>query len=363
MSGIIKVPKARQLPSGEWFIQLRLKINGEVQSIPITRPTENECHAEAVAIKAGLIKTKRNPSDMTLGEACDAYIAAGELLSPSTIAGYKRVRKNLFKDVMPLKLSSLTNERFDKSIAAMTKDGKSWKYISNGLSLIRSTLREYYKDFELEVKSPTNKKTRSREKKRAKRLALPTEQEIQKILIAAHGKEIELPIVLAVWLGMRLSEIRGLRFMDIEGDMMHICNVIVDGDEGKAFEKDTKTDAGDRWIQIPTYIQNLIPDGEPEDHVVSLSGQAIYKRYSRLLEKAGIRHFRFHDLRCANAAAMIHLGIDSKYAMEHNGWSTEYMYKQVYGYVMAEELAKEASKVDLYFMPKIRIANKLANEK
>ena len=355
----MKIPKARQLPSGSWFIQLRL----DGRSIPITAAQESECVAQALAIKAGIAKAKKAPAKMTLGEACDAYIAAGELLSPSTTAGYKRLRKNTLQGIMGRQLCNLTNDLINKEVTQMLKAGKSWKYVNNAIGLIRPVLKKYHPDFELEIVAPHNKKTKSREKARAKAQALPTDAEVQAILSAAKGTEIELPILLAMWLGMRMSEIRGLRFGDIDGNQMHICTAIVDDENGKPAEKDTKTDAGDRWIAVPNYILTLIPDGEPEEHIVKLSGQAIYKRYSRLLEKNGIRHFRFHDLRCVNAAAMILLGIDSKYAMEHNGWSTEYMYKQVYGYIMAEKLAKESSRVDDYFLNKFEIANKNANKK
>ena len=355
----MKVPKARRLPSGSWFVQLR--INGE--SISITRDTEKAAVAEAMAYKAGIMKAKKAPSKMTLGEACDAYIAAGTLLSPSTVAGYKRLRKNTFQGIMGKQLSALNNDLINKEVQRMLKEGKSWKYITNAVGLIRPVLKEYHKDFDLVIKAPTNKKAKSKEKAKSKKLSLPTDQEIQAILTAAKGTSVELPILMGIWLGMRMSEIRGLRFGDIQGNQMHICNVIVDDENGNPVEKDTKTDAGDRWIEVPDYILSLIPDGEPEEKIVKLSGQAIYKRYSRLLEKNGIRHFRFHDLRCANAAAMIRLGIDSKYAMEHNGWSTEHMYKQVYGYIMAEKLSEESARVDAYFLHKYENANENANDK
>ena len=44
----MKVPAPRKLPSGSWFIQLRL--GGE--SIPVTAATAKDCNREAAAIKA-----------------------------------------------------------------------------------------------------------------------------------------------------------------------------------------------------------------------------------------------------------------------------------------------------------------------
>ena len=45
----MKIPKAKQLPSGSWFCRVR----GNGQDIGITRPTEKEAVAEARAVKAG----------------------------------------------------------------------------------------------------------------------------------------------------------------------------------------------------------------------------------------------------------------------------------------------------------------------
>lgn len=44
MKSSIKIPTARQLPSGNWFVQLRL----DGQSISITKPTQREAVAAAV---------------------------------------------------------------------------------------------------------------------------------------------------------------------------------------------------------------------------------------------------------------------------------------------------------------------------
>lgn len=62
--------------------------------------------------------------------------------------------------------------------------------------------------------------------------------------------------------------------------------------------KGTKTYSGNRKLQIPEYILRLI-EQQPhiDDYVIHLSGQAMYKRFSRLCEKAGLPHYRFHDVR------------------------------------------------------------------
>lgn len=337
----MKIPTARQLPSGSWFVQLRI----DGKSIPITASTKREAIAQAMAYKAGIQRIRRSPEKRTLGQAYDDYIRDHPELSPSTIAGYKRLRNNTFQSLMPRQLGSLTNAAINQEIRLMQASGCSPKYISNAVGLLRPVLKAYYKGFELDVTLP---------KKQRRRIAMPSDADIQSIMAAAKGTDMELPILMAVWMGMRLSEIRGARFRDIVGGKLHIQTAIVDDIDGNPCEKDPKTYASDRFVEIPPYILSILPDGQPDDHLVPLSGQAIYKRYSRLLKKNGIPHYRFHDLRHANAAAMIRLGIDSKYAMERNGWATDYMYKQVYGYIMEDKMSEESQKIDAYFLPKLK---------
>ena len=53
----MKIPKARQLPSGAWFC--RVRVDG--QDISITRDTQKEAVAEAMAVKAGIKDAAKKP--------------------------------------------------------------------------------------------------------------------------------------------------------------------------------------------------------------------------------------------------------------------------------------------------------------
>lgn len=321
------------------------------QRVSITKPTKKACLAEAAALKTGMKKKRRAPENITLEQAYKDHIAANEAMwSPSTIAGYSRLKKNTFQDLMAYQLKNITPDMIQKEINFMKRQKKSPKYISNAVGFLKSILKVYAPDLDLsELTMP---------QKRKPDLRMLDDDEIKKVLQAAQGTEMELPILLALWLGMRLSEIRGLKRKDIHKGQIHVCRAVVDNKEGKPVEKGTKTYSGDRWIALPDYIQELIPEGESDAYIVTLSGQAIYKRFSRLLAKAGVTHCRFHDLRRANAAAMIRLGVDSKYAQQRNGWSTDYMYKQVYAYTMPDRMTEINSAIDSYFGNKIGNENK-----
>ena len=334
----MKIPKARQLPSGNWFVQLR--IGGKSHSI--TAATEKAAVAQALAIKAGILKEQQEPLSITLSAAYSRYIEAKrDVLSPSTVAGYERLSQNTFQGIMSLRLDKLTNDRIQREISAMARSGKSPKYIRNAEGLLSSVLKMYHPHFTLNVFMPPKEKAEPRK---------VTEDEIRSILAAAVGTPMELPILMAVWLGMRMSEIRGARFEDIRDHRLHVCRAIVDDKNGNAAEKPPKTFSGDRWLPLPSYIEDLmLRQDRSTGYIVNLTGQAIYKRFTRLLEQNGIAHCRFHDLRHANAAAMILLGIESRYAQERGGWNSDWIYKQVYGYTMPNVMDRDAAAIDAYF--------------
>ena len=107
----MKVPTPRQLPSGNWFIRLRL--GGE--SIPITTATRSECVRTAQIYKAEYLagrdvqKKKLPPAaDLTLRELLTAYIEKYRpVWSPVTVRGYCTIRENRFAGVMDTKLRDI----------------------------------------------------------------------------------------------------------------------------------------------------------------------------------------------------------------------------------------------------------------
>lgn len=335
----VKVPTPKQLPSGSWTVYLR----AEGQSV--TEPTRELCLARARAVRAGFIEAKKTAGGMTLGAAYDAYMEARQgVISPSTYGGYVKLKRSTFVRLMAQDISRITSEQVQREISQMALEGKSRKYIANSVGLLSSVLRAYAPDVKLDVRLPQKRKAEPRKIE---------DDEIGAIMAAVRGTVIELPVLMGLWLGMRMSEIRGARFEDIHNGRLHICRAVVTDIDGKPTEKPPKTFSGDRWVDLPPEILALITaQGRSEGYIVEMSGQAIYKKFTRVLEKAGIEHCRFHDLRHANAAVMVRLGVDSRYAQERNGWASDRMYKQVYGYTMGDKMSDVSASIDSYFTDK-----------
>lgn len=332
----MKLPKAKKLPSGRWNIQVMV----DGKRVSFTAMTEREATAKAAAYKAGLAQKKKSPTVMTVREAIDRYIESKDgVLSPSTVAGYKRIRKNNLQEIMPIKLPALTQEAVQKAVNKMAKE-KSPKSVANAHGLLSAALAMFYPDFQLRTTLPQKKKHEAH---------IPEAEEIGKILQEARGKKVELPILFAVWLGLRASEIRGITWDEIDGDKLHIKQAIVQGENGPAV-KGTKTYSGDRVLRIPPYIQDLIArQPKTDDYLVHMSGQAIYKAFVTVCQKAGVKHYRFHDLRHANASVMLLLGIPDKYAQERMGHATNNMLKTVYQHTMKSKRDEVDDSIDNYF--------------
>lgn len=340
-------PAARQLPSGAWTC--RVRVGG--QDISVTRPTKAEAQAEAMAVKHGLKAPDTPRVTMTLEAAYKAYIESRDgVLSPSTVAGYKRLQRNTFQRLMPMQLSSITSEHIQREISAMVREGKSPKYVANAEGLLSSVLKQAMPEKQFNLHLPTKRKPNLRQ---------PDDKEVGAIMAAFRGSAVELPVLMALWMGMRLSEILGARHEDIDGGKLHICRAVVLDENNQPAEKDSaKTYAGDRWVSVPGYIAQLIAaTGRDSGPLVTFSGAAIYKRFVRTLDQAGIPRCRFHDLRHINAAVMVRLGVDSKYAQERNGWASDRMYKQVYAYAMSDQMAAINESIDGYFGNKMTTVN------
>lgn len=170
------------------------------------------------------------------------------------------------------------------------------------------------------------------------------------IMQAVKGTDVELAVLLAIWLSLRMSEIRGIRKKyDISEDgVLTINNVMVHTENGEILKSQTKTYESKRRLRLPQYLINLI-DKTDTEFLVPFTISMIEKKFAKALDAAGVPHIRFHDLRHLNASVMLSLGIPDKYAMERGGWSSTGVLKGVYQHTFSKERQEIDRKIDDYF--------------
>jgi integrase len=332
----MKLPTAIKTPSGKWKIQVM--VNGHRKAE--TFLSERDAIAWAASVKARAKELEKSVLDLTLKEAFSRHIASKEnILSPSTIAGYQRIAKNAFPELMGKRIDSLTQEDVQRAVNRMSKD-HSAKSVANAHGLLASVLSVYRPSFVLRTTLP---------QKDPNKVQIPTQQEIAALMLASRGTRMELPVWLAVWMGLRVSEIRGLTWDCIEDGRLHVKAAVVEGVNGPAFKK-TKTVSGDRFIPIPKEIMEIINRTPKTDSFLChMSGQAIYKAFVRLCEKAGTRRYRFHDLRHASASVNMMVGMPNTYNQKRMGHKTDYMLKNVYLHTFDDVEARFSGLVDDYY--------------
>ena len=339
-------PTPVRLPSGSWRCQVMVK----GKRVSVVDPDPAKAHAKALALKAGLIESEQKEKKITVNDAIEEYTKAGAgVLSPSTIRGYDCMRRHRFQGIMSRDVHSLT--RLDIQ-AAVSEEAKtlSPKTVSNAWGLLRSVLKDYGVNI-TGIKLP--------QKIKKKREYLSAE-EIAKLIDAAVGDSCELPIVMAVWLGLRRSEIAGLCWdcVDLEKSTVTVKRTMVlDKNNKWVLKEGAKNEGSQRTVKCPEYIMGKLRamcDGQ-EGLVFKTSPETVRKHVHAICKRAGIKDTTVHGLRHANAAVMIALGVVDKYAMARNGWTSDYTFKQIYGYVFPEGADETDVLINSYFEEKLKL--------
>lgn len=347
----MKLPKAVKLPSGNWNV--KIMVNGE--RISITAPTQKAAIAEAAAVKAGK-KHEKAPDKLTLYAAIDSYIESkAAVLSPATVRGYRTAQKHRFPSLMQRDVYGITKS--DVQRAVNLEAGRcSAKTVANAYGLIRPVLKEHGVDV-FGVRLPQIVKP-------VKQYLQP--EDIGELIQAVDGDSCEIPILLAVWLGMRRSEIIGLCWdcVDLDRGLIHVRRTVVPNEDNKWVLKETaKNNSSQRTVDCPGYILEKI-QALPEPHkgqLFRIHPDTVRRHIHRACAAAGITDTTVHGLRHTNAAVMKTLGIDDRHAMERGGWSCESTYRKTYSYVFDSAAQQADAEINGFFREKLH--TKLPTEK
>lgn len=334
---------AKQMPSGNWRVQVFLGTNadGKKMKKSITAPTR----WQAEMLAAEFLETMQTArSKFTVAQAVRGYIDSKKnVLSPSTVYGYESILKKRLQSIMDIDIHELDSFTLQRAVNedAVTMSRKS---IAEAKNLIVAALKMYgvRPDFNVTLppKVPNIKE-------------LPTAEQVIHMI---RGTEIELPCLLAMWLSLRMSEVRGLQFDDIKNGVLTIqrSKLYLGGQD--IVRDVNKTFNSTRRLVVPAYIQSLInavPHSSTEDFIVPQTYRFITKSLKKLAKANGY-NLTFHQLRHLNASVMLMLGIPDKYAMERGGWSSNGVLKSVYQHTFSAERKLVDERIDGFFNDLLR---------
>lgn len=314
---------AKKLPSGSWRCQVYDYTDeaGKRHYASFAATTRKE--AEYQAALFALTKKERSRSDLTFGEALDKYIELrAAVCSPRTIRDYKAIRSAGLAPLADIRIADMTQEGIQRFVNADAVK-HSPKTVRCHHGLISAVLKQERPEFALNTKLPAATQPDRH---------IPSDEEVKKLMEYAAGTELEIPIMLAAFGPMRRGEICALSSDCINGNVVHVKLDMVLNERGEWVIKPPKTFSSDRYIEFPDFVAEKLAG--ISGRVTDLTPDHITHRFGRLVKRAGLPRFRFHDLRHYSASIQHALGIPDAYIMQRGGWKTDGVLKSVYRHAM-----------------------------
>lgn len=347
----IKAPKIEKLPSGAYHTRVLI----DNRRVSITKATEDECLAEYMAIKHGIIEAKpaKDQPYKTLADAVEEYIDArvGKR-SPSTIAGYKKNLANTFQGAMKWDVYTTSDRQWQTAIDRERKLGRSPKYIKNAWGLMSAAIEETAGHRPKVMLYPPAPKPR----------AWLDYEQIKIFVAAIKDTPVEIPALLCLS-SLRRSEMIALKWenIDFAHKVIHVQGAIVPGENGGMVEKpQNKTQKSRRTVPlIPPAEEALLRAERKRPYVVTMSVSAIFNQIKKVCEENNLPPVGMHGLRHSFASLAYHLGIPEMIAAEIGGWADLGTMHNIYTHLAESDIANRAQEFQDFF----KIGNGIGNEK
>ena len=333
----MKIPKAHKMTSGNWYIQLRL--GGK--SISVTAPTKKECERQATLLKAEYKAANHGNGkreDRRLREVVEDYINSKvNVLSPSTIRGYRVMTNRLFRDIMGEYIADIENWQKAVNQEAGIRQPTT---VRNGWGLITASL----KFAGIEVPAVTLPQVPQKE-----RPWLDYDQ-IQTFLAAIKGSPAEMAALLALH-SLRRSELLALDVNSIRNGKIYVSGAVVYGDMGgkSTFcEKETNKNKSSSRV-VPIFLPRLTEVLPPAGKLVVQSPDVSTRQINRICAAHGLPEVGLHGLRHSFCSLCVHLDIPIDVCMQLGGWSDFQTMKKIYTHISNKDIDSGAEKLKDFF--------------
>lgn len=269
------------------------------------------------------------PVKLTLVDAVEAYIRYKALdCEKTTVYGYENILKNHIKpffgetQIQQVSVQMLQEFRINEADKGLSKNSIS-KYFALLYSVFKDACNK-----EIISKNPVALMERVAAKK-AEREYLNT-AETAALCKSVKGTKLELPVTLAVYLGLRRGEVMGLRWEDIDFDtgVLRIENTRTKAG-GDVIVKDPKTEKSRRAFQMSDEVRRVLLEARENQKqqkekqrkyddsgyvVVRDDGSPFSPNYLSDIFREhvismGMKPIRFHDLRHAFASIANSAGV------------------------------------------------------
>ena len=317
------MPKATKLPSGNWRVQVCLGTDADGKQIrrSVTAPTKKEAEYKAAELQLTRQRTER----MTLKQACERYCdSRRNTLSASTMREYDRFTATCDNKIMKMDIREITTDHLQTFIDDLARRYAP-KTVRNRFTMISSVLSVYMPLVKYKTVLP---KTQDED------VYIPEPDTVRRLGAILKEREswLYVPFLLASQCGLRASEISGLQYKHIRGNLIDVRQARVAGSDGPTL-KETKTKAGKRTVRAGDYVISQLGEGKKDDFVVTQSAWMISDAWGDFMRTlTDEEYFSFHKLRHFFASNALLLGIPKIYVARMMGHKGEAMLDRIYAH-------------------------------
>lgn len=342
--------------------QIQKSVSGRTQ-----RGVAQKIRAAVAAIDAG---TYRTPSDLTVGEFLDTWLAEYLVhLKPLSRQTYaEQVKKHIKPALGAVKLEKLDPHTIQRSYNGLTASGLSPKTVKNVHGILHSAMQQALLNGLITV-NPTNACKLPRVTKPDIRPLEP--DEIKALLREAQLDDYCNIFTAALFTGMRQGELLGLSWdcINFETGIITVRQQL-QCKNGEYFLETPKNGKSRTILPAPVVMEALRKEQEKQQAARAFAGacwsnpwnlvftdpigkhlvrRTVVKHFKNVAKRAGIEDARFHDLRHSFAVTSLYAGDDIKSVQANLGHATAQFTLDVYGHVTQKMRQESADRMQRFY--------------
>lgn len=304
------------------------------------------------SINAG---TYIRPAKDTLSAYLDSWLAdSSPSLSPKTVEGYQHILNHYVKPKLGnLTLTSFTPQHLQHFYSEELQSGLSAMTVRHFAMLLHKSFDDAVR-LGMIPRNPADAVSPPKAQKQI--METWGEAEIHHFLESVKDTDYYPVFFLALYSGMRRSELLGLRWCDVDllYSTISVCQSLHVLKGGKVIIRQPKTASGRRSIALSPSCVLMLTDyrlqKESEgillgvslkdtDLVFSSAGKpmlpaTVSHAWRKMVRKAGLKPIRLHDSRHSHASMMLKLGVHPKVVSERLGHSSIQITLDVYSHIL-----------------------------